>query len=457
MLPPLVVEAKAREGEYIDPKKFDLYKVSRRIAELEKEYDVTYDPECPVPDDPTLPKSVFEAGLVLALDAGLLVIDEKRVVKFPEEEIKEALRTANSELLLGRGPDARTLKCRSPGSKEKPFIFGGLAGTPTPLDYFYESALSYASEPLIDAVDHGSISQVGKLMVKNYAPSEALAAIEELRALRRALENAGRPGMHVLAAESSVTSVGSLAAMSTGLLREGDAQLLPILNELKTNYDQLTKAAVGLIRGVHGASLIDPIIGGFARGAAGSAICSIAELLLAQVAYKASYHLIHPVHIRLQATSTRECIWVESVVGQAGRYLGVPLVGDIWPAFGAGTREVFYEIAANTVAAIASGLNVLGPTPTAGSKPHGSGLEARFMAEVALGTAEKGLPPAGACDVVLDLLKTYEDRLRNPDPGKPFPELYDLKTIQPRPEWIKLYEEAVKELRDLGVPIHSES
>ena len=451
MLPPLLVEARAREGEYIDPKEFDLRMVSRRIAELEREFDIAFDPECPVPGDPTLPKSLFEAGLRLALETGLLVLDENRVARFSEEELKSALKRARRELMLGEGVDARVLKVRSPGSQDRPFVFGGLAGTPVPLGYFYESALSYVSEPLIDAIDHGSVSQVGQLRIKNYAPSEALAAIEELRALRKALEDAGRPGMHILAAESSVTSVGSLAAMSAGLLKEGDAQLLPILNELKTNYDQLTKAAIGLMRGVHGASLIDPIVGGFARGAAGSAICSVAEIMLAQAAYGASYHLVHPVHIRLQATSTRECIWVESAVGQAGELLGVPLVGDIWPAHGAGTREVFYEIAANTLAAVASGLNVLGPTPTAGSKPHGTGLEARFMAEVALEAARRGVPPSEACEAVLELLKLYEDKLREPDPGRPFPELYDMAPVRPRPEWEKMYEEAKRELSELGI------
>ncbi len=452
MLPPMLVESRAREGPYVKPKRFDL-DLSRRIAQLEREYDVTYDPERPVPDDPTLPKSVYEAGLRLALEVGLLVVDEKRVVKFSEEELVEALRRARRELPVGRGLDARVLRCRSPGSRDRPFVFGGLAGTPTPLDYFYESALSYALEPLIDGIDHGSVNCVWGVAVKGYAPSEALAAIEELRAIRRALEDAGRPGMHVLAAESSVTSTGSLTAMGVGLLREGDAQLLPILNELKTSYDQLTKALVGLVKGVHGASLIDPIVGGFARGAAGSAICSVAEILLAQAAYGASYHLVHPVHIRLQATSTRECLWVESVVGQAGELIGVPLVGDVWPGFGAGTREVFYEIAANTVAVVASGLNVLGPTPTAGSKPHGTGLEARFMAEVAVATAEKGLGPSKACDLVLELLKLYESKLASPDYGRPFPELYELSPVRPKPEWRKVYEEVRRELEDVGVPL----
>lgn len=451
MLQPLVFEARAREGEYVDQKKFDMIHVSRKIARLEKEYDIVYDPECPIPDDPTLAKSVFEAGLQFAEETGLLLLDENRVVKYSREETLEALRDAKKELVLGWGKDARILRARKPGDRDKPFVFGGLAGTPTPLEIFYETALSYAQEPLVDAIDHGSVSALYGIRVKNYAPSEALAGIEEMRAIRRALENAGRPGMHVLGAESSVTSVASLAAMSTGLLRRGDAQLLPILNEMKTDYNQLTKALVGLVNGIHGAALIDPIVGGFARGPAGTSIASIAETVMALLAYGASYFLIHPVHITRQATTTAECMWVESMVGQANTYLRLPLVADIWPASGAGTRELLYEIAANTIVATVSGMNLLGPTPTAGTVPHGSGLEARFMAEIALKVSKEGLKPGEACEIVKELYRRYEDSLGSPDRGKPFAEVYDPKRVIPRREWLEVYVGVKKELEDLGV------
>ena len=451
MLRPLVFEERARGGEYVEPKRFDMEWVSRRIRGLEREYGVSFDPECPVPDDPSLARSVYEAGLRFAVETGLLLVDENRVAVFSEEEVRGALRDAPGEVLLGRGRDARVLRARRPGDRERPFVFGGLAGTPTPLSFFYESALSYAREPLVDAIDHGSVSVVYGLRVKSYAPSEALAGIEELRAVRRAVENAGRPGMHVLGGESSVTSVASLAAMAAGLLGEGDAQLLPILNEMKTDYSQLTKALVGLVRGVHGAALIDPVVGGFARGPAGSAIAAVAETLMALLAYGASYFLIHPVHITRQATSTVECMWVESVVGQANAYMGLPLVADVWPGFGGGTREVLYEIAANTVAAVSSGLNLLGPTPTSGSVPHGSGLEARFMAEVGAAAARAGLKPGDACEVVRELYRRYGGRLERPDRGRPFTELYDVERVVPREEWLRMYREVKGELADMGL------
>mgnify|MGYP003874482839 CR=1 FL=1 len=235
--------------------------------------------------------------------------------------------------------------------------------------------------------------------------------------LREAIAEAGRPGMHLLACESSVSAVGSLAAMAAGVLRRGDAQLVPVLNEMKVDYSQLIKAQAGLRYGVHNAALVDPVVGGFARGAAGTAICAVAETLASLVAYEASYVLIHPYHIRLKATSSRECLWVECVVGQASRYLGVPLIGDVWPANGGGVVEMLYEVAANALVAAASGLNLLGPAPANGEKPHRTGLEARLMAEV--GHAAVGMRPRDIVDIIQELVKRYEHSLERPNRASP--------------------------------------
>lgn len=430
---PLLVEFRARSGEYIEQKRFDLERVSRRVAELEREYGVYFDPSSPVPED-SLGKSVFEAGFTLAVETGLYVVDESRVARFSEEEVRGALGRARGSIVVGRGGDARTLGYRERG--DRVFVFGGLAGTPTPLEFFVESAASYALVPRVDGIDHGSVQVVMGEMVRSGAPSEALAGVREMEALRSALRLAGRPGMHVLGAESSVGSVGSLAAMGLDLLCEGDAQLLPVLNELKTDYHQLVKAYVGGLRGVLGAALIDPVVGGFARGPAGSAIVSVAEILLALLAYDASYFLIHPVHIVKKATSTIECMWVESVVGLANRYMRLPLVGDVWPANGGGTREYLYEVAANTVVAVASGLNLLGPVPANGAQPNGGGVDSMFMASLADEVAGGKKRFSELWGLALELYKRYESTIAGPSPGKPFWELYDVKRITPRKEWL---------------------
>ena len=447
---PLALEGRAREGAYMEQRAFDLL-LSRKVAELEREHGVRYEAGSIAPHDPSLAKDVFEAGFQLALEVGVYLVDEGRRVQLGEEELKSALASAKSRVLVGEGRDARVLEPRRPGSGARPLVFGGYAGTPTPPEIFKESALSYALEPLVDALDHGSLASVSGLSVQRGAPSEAEATVAELRLLREAVEEAGRPGMHLLACESSVTAVGSLAAMALGLLRRSDAQLVPVLNEMKVDRGQLVKAHVGLAYGVHNAALVDPVVGGFARGAAGSAICAVAETLLSLAAYGASYVLIHPYHIHLKATSSRECLWVEAALGLAGERLRIPLVGDVWPANGGGVVEMLYEVAANALVASAFGLHLLGPAPANGERPHGTGLEARLMAEV--GAAAARLNPSDAAELAESLLKRYEPSLRNPNPGKPFPELYDAGKRVPARWWLEAYLEVRRELSDMGLDL----
>lgn len=404
-----------------------------------------------MPNDRSIDKDVFEAGLRLLLEVGLYIVELGTVAKVSEEEVLDALKSVKSEVRLGYGADLRTLSLRKPSSGGKPFIFGGYAGTPTPEEVFKPSALSYALEPLVDALDHGSLTSTAGLSLARSAPSEVEATLTELRLLREAVEEAGRPGLHLLACETSMSAVANAAAMASGLLRRSDAQLIPILNEMKVGYDQLLKAYIGSLYGVHNAALVDPIVGGFARGAAGSAICAVAEVLASIAIYGASYVLIHPYHIHLKATSARECLWVEGVLGLVGERLRVPLVGDVWPANGGGCTEMLYEIAANAIVASSCGLNLLGPAPANGEKPHGSGLEARLMAEV--GMVAASLKLEDAAELAKALLRCYEHSLRNPNPGLPFSELYDAGRRSPSPHWVSAYGRVKEELAEMGLKL----
>jgi methylamine--corrinoid protein Co-methyltransferase len=56
-----------------------------------------------------------------------------------------------------------------------------------------------------------------------------------------------------------------------------------------------------------------------------------------------------------------------------------------------------------------------------------------------------------ANEILQKLLPKFEEKLVNPDRGKPFRECYDLKTVQPLPEWSNKYDEVRKELEELGI------
>ncbi len=450
MLSPYEILRRSEEGPYIEEKEFDKL-VFRKARELAKEFDIRFSGEEVVPSDNTLAKSLFEAGYRMALETGFYVIETKRVIKLTEEELRIGMKTYYKEVVMGEGPDARIVYSRKIEDPRRPIIMGGQSGAPIPEEFHYEMALSYALERLVDILAVGGLAKVRGVEVRTRSPAEVLATFEEIRNIRRAIEVAGRPGMPIKAGESSVSAIGALATM--GLLRRTDAQLIAVLNDLKTDYDRLSKAFAFKLYGGYNIALIDPVIGGFLGGPEGVAIGLVASNLLSRVIYHADLFINHPIHLKYVSTSAPETIWVLSVVGQA-MALNTDFIvfGDVWTSNGEGTSHVFHEAASVTIGNTVSGLHVCGVVATNGKYPNASGLGARYMAKVAI--AASRLKRHDANDLVKDLLKIYyPDRLEKPDIGKSFPELYDMRYIQPRPWWLKMYEHAIKEIEDLGLKI----
>lgn len=94
----------------------------------------------------------------------------------------------------------------------------------------------------------------------------------------------------------------------------------------------------------------------------------------------------------------------------------------------------------------------LGPR-TSGSKyaNHITPLECKFCAEVLKAAA--GMTRKQANDIVKVLIPKYESDLYNPHIGKSFKDCYNLVTLQPTDEWLKIYLKVKGELIELGVPL----
>jgi methylamine--corrinoid protein Co-methyltransferase len=144
-------------------------------------------------------------------------------------------------------------------------------------------------------------------------------------------------------------------------------------------------------------------------------------------------------------------LWVQSMVGQAlARNSRIVALNDIYVISGPGTKELLYECAAGAIIGTVCGFNMQGAGTTGGFKAdHTTGLEARFIAEVA--GAAIGLKRHEAAALAAAILPRYQETLANPNRGKPFPEVYDVETVQPKPEWLDMYYEVIEELSGLGL------
>jgi len=227
-----------------------------------------------------------------------------------------------------------------------------------------------------------------------------------------------------------------------------------MLNELKMDHRNLSRVVNSLDYGMINASLACVIVGGMGGGPPGSAVVNVASFMIANLTCLAGYHILHPIHVRHLATSTREVLWVISAVGQAfARNSPAIIVADIYPESGAGTKELFYETAANAIVNTVTGNHLEGCGSANGLLPNCSGLEARFMAEVSMAAHSMKMSLAEANQWVLELLPRYEHVFASEagNPGLPFDQVYDVEHIQPYDFWNDMYIQVKNELTSEGL------
>ncbi len=445
---------RAYTGKYLSEENWDLEKVAATARRLVRKYRLEWDRNQVIPTDGQLIDAIFQAGLEMAMELGVYCRSTERIIRLFPEEIEEGLRTMPQSLVMGEGKDARTLYARRIGDERPPLFFGGSPGSPIPEEYFLENVLSYVQEPLIDLATCGTLTKIGGRPVRTGQPLEIVATRRELQTLHTALARVGRPGMGMLAAQSSVSELGDLAVAHPNLLRRCDSHLVPLLNELKLDFRNMARAVNSWEYGMINASLPCVIVGGLGGGPPGSAVINVASFIVANLVCLADYHLLHPIHIRHVATSTREVLWVISAVGQAfARNAPAIIVADIYPKSGTATVELLYETAANAIVNAVSACHLEGCGSADGKVPHCSGLEARWMAEVALAAQRQKMSLEEANEWVLRLLEKYEKVFTQEggNPGKPFDQVYDLKTMRPTQEWQALYDQVKTELKAEGL------
>lgn len=447
---------RAQNGPAVSKEDWDLEKVALTTRRLVKKYRIAWDPNEVIPLDLEIADRVFQAGLDLAREIGVYQASTGRVIAFRPGELEDALKAVPQTLQMGEGADVRELYARAVEDPRPPLVWAGNPGVPTPEDLFQPMVMSWMQEPVVDLVTCGSLTSIGGYDVRTAEPSEITATRRELSLMRDGLRKVGRPGMGMLAAQSSVSELGDLAVANPDYLRLCDSHLVPILNELIIDNRNIARAVNAIEYPVRNASLACVMVGGLGGDAPGAAVVQAASFIAANLICRADYHLLHPIHIRHVATSTRSVMWVQGVVEQAfARNAPCIIVSDIYPKSGALTRELLYEVAANAVAITVSGGHLEGVGAADGAVPNGSGLEARLMGQVGHAVTRQKYSLSEANRLVLRLLDKYEHVFQLPggNPGVRFDRAYDLETLTPAPAWSAMYKEVVEDLRRNGLEL----
>ncbi len=442
---------RSETGPYSKESEFDLMLV-RVVPELVKKHGLKFDPEVLVPADDDMADRLYEAGLELLSTIGVYNQTTERRIILTRDEIEEVVAAAPRKVVLGTGKDAVTMSHRGVESEERCVIHSAPTGTPCTEKYHPLILQSAAREPLVDCLGSGSVATYMGRPVIPGTPTEILAARLGASVAREAVRKAGRPGMHINDVATPLTAQGKFAAMDQEKgLRSSDAFLVSQMVELKTDYDQLSRVPHMQNAGMHVVDLLTPLIGGMGGGAEGTAVVTIAELLLGTVCYSASYHIFGHMSLMNVNNTDRMGLWIYSIGGQAiARNSPLLMINAIYCRSGPGTTDLLWEVAAGSVATTVSGLHQGGVGCTGGSETDVyTGLEARFNAQVC--HAALGMSREEANGYVLEFLNHYEASLADPNRGKPFRELYDVELVEPNESWLNQYEEVSAEITRMGL------
>lgn len=450
----LVVLDKAENGPVVDESDWDRVYVYERLKELVKKYDVRFSKGTMVPADDALADRVFEAGMELARESGIYCLDTKRRLVFTQDELDQALATAPLEVPIGEGDDLVTIIHRKPDENSRVAVNGGPYGTLVSEELFIPLMLSYAQEPLIDIIDDASFVSTHGRPIRAGSPWEAVACWQEAQYSFEVIRRAGRPGMAIGAAENGPTEIGELSSLTYGGYRPTDWHRASFVSELKVSYAELIKSIHFAHTGSFANVFYNPIYGGFVGGAEGMAVASAAGIVLLKACLNGTTYNPGPSHAHLSCDTYPPMIPSLMVALQAiNRNTNLLTTAFVKPTGGPGTKDILYETAAYTLAGVSSGVSLMEGVQSATGRftEHVSGLEARFMAQVA--HAAEGLARKEANPIVCQLVAKYEQNQKSLPAGKPFHEVYDVETIQPLPEWQQIYDDVCQEVEHFGIKL----
>ncbi len=231
-----------------------------------------------------------------------------------------------------------------------------------------------------------------------------------------------------------------------------DSHEVSQLNELKIDLE-----AISVISHYQGNSdiLMDeqmPIFGGYAGGIEETAIVAIATHLNAFVMSNATWHLDGPVHIRWGSTNTRETLMIAGwTCATISEFTNILSGNQYYPCAGPCTEMCLLETAAQSMNDTASGREILSGVAAAKGvvQDKTTGMEARMMGQVAQATA--GMEISEVNKILDKLVKLYENNYATAPQGKTFQECYDVATVTPTDEYVKVFEGARKKLEGLGL------
>jgi methylamine---corrinoid protein Co-methyltransferase len=449
---------KAENGSIVDEKIWDSEIIGAISRELISKYKIAWSKDDPgLPADDEFADRLYAAGLEFAQRTGVYCLDTKRRMEWGREELQHIADDGPTAIEMGAGEDTCLVYKRRPDDDLRTAVFGGPWGVSVPEEHYPKYIEAYAREPIFDLVENAMLLSTQSRPIRAGSPWEAVAAWQESQLARAAAERAGRPGVALGCVELATTEIGELAGTTYGAYRPTDIHHAALISEQKTAYHQLTKVVHFAQTGCLSETYFNPMFGGYLGGGPGTALGIVSGSLLSKACHGGELINSGPTHVHLDCSTHPDQVFATSLAFQAlTRNTNLMVTPFVRPTAGPGTREIFWEAGALTIAAVVSGASVVDvvQSATGNHVMHATPLEARFCGELV--HAVRGMSRADANALVTWMIDQYRDIQKQRLIGRSFLELYDLETLEPLPEWQTLYDDARQELSAFGLNLQKE-
>lgn len=434
---------RALSGKRVDEREFDTEVLPKKLKELIKKYDISYNPEETMSQDLDLAQRAFEAAVELITGLGIYCRDTRSLIAVDEGEVRNAIRDAPTSYLIGEGAEAVESYSRGLEDKRRPLIIGGVTGNPTDEDKHIEIMTNYAREP-IDGLHTGAIQTLFGRKIRAGDPVELLVAKYEALWTKEAVRRAGKPGLAILGIMSAVTSEGQSAGDFPGGLQPRDLHLVTFANDLKVSWKDFKLIAHHQFLGNTMVGCCLPMLGGYSGGPEGTLIAAVAEVMQGFLLAKAPFFAM--TVSTLNSRGRRQALWLNCMSSLAFISAGMQIMLHFYggggrvvpnePFAGGGAMQAIAKTASGASGLYGGGIN-RGPNDDYSIV----GLGSRQMYEVSRAAA--GMSLADASEIVTELNKKCKYDFPPPTRGE--------RIFVPVDEQLAMWKREKKELEKMGL------